>query len=112
MRSFRLIMWVVVLGIIASRGFCKVPESAFDKDPWPMVKEGPLKVFILTGQSNMQGHASLRTLENLIYNPQTAAEYEHWKDREGRWTERRDVWNGQLTDSDTAASDRASVRMK
>jgi len=92
MRSFRLIVWVVVFGIFAVGGFGKVPESAFDKDPWPMAKEGPLKIFILAGQSNMQGHASLRTLENLIYNSQTAAEYEHWKDREGRWTERRDVW--------------------
>jgi alpha-galactosidase len=57
-----------------------------------MAKEGPVKVFILAGQSNMQGHAVLRTLEYLIYNEETAAEYEQWKDRDGRWTERRDVW--------------------
>ncbi len=69
-----------------------VPESAFNKDPWPMVKEGPVKVFILSGQSNMQGHAALRTLEHLIYNEETAEEYQQWKDRDGRWTERRDVW--------------------
>ncbi|MBN2473639.1 MAG: hypothetical protein JXB62_03450 [Pirellulales bacterium] len=51
-----------------------------------------MKVFILAGQSNMQGHAALRTLEYLIYNEETAAEYQQWKDRDGRWTERRDVW--------------------
>jgi hypothetical protein len=92
MRPLRLLVWVLVFEGFAAGGFGKVPESAFDKDPWPMAKEGPLKVFILAGQSNMQGHASLRTLEYLVYNAETAAEYEHWKDREGRWTERRDVW--------------------
>ncbi|MCA9189852.1 MAG: sialate O-acetylesterase [Pirellulaceae bacterium] len=32
----------------------------------------PLKVFILAGQSNMQGHAQVRTLEHLGMDPQTA----------------------------------------
>jgi alpha-galactosidase len=90
--------WIVaaavlgVLGGVAGGGSAKVPESAFNRDPWPMAKEGPVKVFILAGQSNMQGHAALRTLEYLIYNKETAAEYEHWKDRYGFWVERRDVW--------------------
>jgi len=92
MTRFRWIRAVVALGILAGVGLAKVPESAFNKDPWPAAKEGPVKVFILAGQSNMQGHAALRTLEYLIYNKETAAEYEHWKDRDGRWTERRDVW--------------------
>ena len=93
----RWILTLVALGAIATTGWAgeiksAVPESAFNRDPWPMAKEGPVKVFILAGQSNMQGHAALRTLEYLIYNKETAAEYEHWKDRDGRWTERRDVW--------------------
>jgi alpha-galactosidase len=69
-----------------------VPQSAFNQNPWPMAKEGPVKVFILAGQSNMQGHAALRTLEYLIYNEETAGEYQQWKDRWGDWYERRDVW--------------------
>ena len=77
---------------LASISSAQVPESAFEKDPWPTVKEGPIKVFILAGQSNMQGHAALRTLEYLIYNEETAQEYQQWKDRDGRWTERGDVW--------------------
>ena len=72
-------------------GFLDAQESAFDKDPWPEVKDGPVKVFILAGQSNMQGQASLRTLEYLIYNKETAASYQHWKDRNGAWNQRRDV---------------------
>ena len=90
----RLASMIVALAVLAAGAYCSadVPESAFNKDPWPMAKEGPVKVFILCGQSNMQGHAALRTLEHLIYNEETAAEYQHWKERDGRWTERRDVW--------------------
>ena len=40
----------------------------------------------------MQGHAALRTLEYLIYNEETAPEYQQWKDRWGDWYERSDVW--------------------
>ncbi|MCH8215976.1 MAG: hypothetical protein IH892_04310 [Planctomycetes bacterium] len=58
----------VFTAIIAGLVTAQVPESAFDRDPWPTAKQGPLKVFILAGQSNMQGHAALRTLEYLIYN--------------------------------------------
>jgi hypothetical protein len=82
--------WIVLL--IAAGAAARTPESAFDRDPWPMAAQGPVKVFLLAGQSNMQGQASLRTLEYLIYNPETAADYQHWKDRDGGWTERRDVW--------------------
>ncbi len=71
---------------------CLGQTSAFDRDPWPEVKEGPVKVYLLAGQSNMQGHASLRTLEYLIYNEETAHDHQHWKDRRGAWNERRDVW--------------------
>jgi hypothetical protein len=87
----RWIRALVVLGVFTGVGSAKVPESAFDKNPYPE-ENGPVKVFILAGQSNMQGHAALRTLEYLIYNEETAEEYEQWKDRDGRWVERRDVW--------------------
>lgn len=70
----------------------QTPDSAFNRDPWPAVQEGPIKVFLLAGQSNMQGHASLRTLEYLIYNEETAAEYQQWKNYMGGWNQRNDVW--------------------
>ena len=59
----------VFTAIIAGLVTAQVPESAFDRDPWAMARQGPLKVFILAGQSNMQGHAALRTLEYLIHKP-------------------------------------------
>lgn len=92
MKLLRLLTLILLSNIVIVNSFGKVPESAFDKNPWPMSKNRPVKVFILAGQSNMQGHASLRTLEYLIYNSKTAPDYEQWKDREGRWTERKDVW--------------------
>lgn len=67
------------------------PESAFNRNPWP-AEDGPIEVFILAGQSNMQGQASLRTLEYLVYSQETAPRYQQWKDRDGRWTRRNDVW--------------------
>jgi len=92
MAFLRQVFVAALLLIFFGIGLANVPESAFNKDPWPAVKEGPVKVFVLAGQSNMQGHAALRTLEYLIYNEETAAEYQQWKDRDGRWAERRDVW--------------------
>ena len=92
MTTLRCILVLMVLGALAGVGVANVPESAFNKDPWPMAEEGPVKVFILAGQSNMQGHAALRTLEYLIYNEETAAEYQQWKDLRGDWYERSDVW--------------------
>ncbi len=69
----RLAVALAVVSIFAGVGWgdspeSAVPESAFNRDPWPAAKQGLVKVFILAGQSNMQGHAALRTLEYLIYN--------------------------------------------
>ena len=35
----------------------------------------PLQVFILAGQSNMQGHAQVRTLEHIGMDPKTCLLY-------------------------------------
>lgn len=49
----------------------------------------PLKVFVLVGQSNMQGKGAIRHLDELVLeNP---ADYGHLK-RGGQWVERDDVW--------------------
>ncbi|MDP6506932.1 MAG: sialate O-acetylesterase, partial [Planctomycetota bacterium] len=63
----------------------------------------PLKVFVLAGQSNMQGAGAIRanprsrnggmgTLEYLVEAPSTAEHYRHLIDRDGNWVEREDVW--------------------
>jgi len=64
--------------------------------------KGPVKVFILAGQSNMQGAGVIRsdarrnegkgTLEYMVKNPNTAERYAHLIDDQGRWIVRDDVW--------------------
>jgi alpha-galactosidase len=65
-------------------------------------KKGPLKVFILAGQSNMQGQGKVASdaksnggkgsLQYLTENPATAARFKPLVDKNGHWTVRNDVW--------------------
>lgn len=52
---------------------------------------GPVKVFLLAGQSNMEGKAAATTLEPLLKDPATAAKFKHLK-AGGKWAVREDVW--------------------
>lgn len=52
----------------------------------------PLKVFILCGQSNMQGHAQVRTLEHLKLAPETLPMYEALVNRDGTPRIHENVW--------------------
>jgi len=51
----------------------------------------PIKVFILAGQSNMQGKAKVSLLEYQIEQPGTRDLFKHLK-KDGKWIERDDVW--------------------
>lgn len=62
---------------------------------------GKLKIFILVGQSNMEGPGAVKgnkrndgkgSLEYLVKNPETAKQYEHVVDEDGDWRVRDDVW--------------------
>ena len=63
--------------------------------------EKPVKVFILAGQSNMEGHGEITlnpnknegkgSLEYLVKTPATAEKYKHLVDKDGAWSERADV---------------------
>jgi len=76
--------------------------------------KGPVKVFILAGQSNMEGHGTISgkqkgTLESLLKDPNTAPKYKQLVDKDGKWVVRDDVWisyydtKGPLTIGNTAA---------
>jgi hypothetical protein len=66
------------------------------------VGKGPVKVFILAGQSNMEGAGAIRGnlerndgkggLEYLVKDPATADRYAHLVDEKGAWVVRDDVW--------------------
>ncbi len=52
----------------------------------------PLKVFILAGQSNMQGHAQLQTFDVIGLDPQTAPMLKEMRNSDGSFRVCDDVW--------------------
>jgi alpha-galactosidase len=64
--------------------------------------KSPVKVFILAGQSNMEGQGAIKmepkrnegkgSLEFLVKNPATADRFKHLVDSKGAWVVRGDVW--------------------
>src|SRR5262245_13434093 len=53
--------------------------------------EKPVKVFVLAGQSNMEGKAKVALLDYQVQQPATRKLFEHLQTA-GKWTERDDVW--------------------
>jgi alpha-galactosidase len=51
----------------------------------------PVKVFILAGQSNMEGKAKVTLLEYQAEQPATRDLFKHLR-KDGKWVERDDVW--------------------
>src|SRR5881275_786562 len=54
-------------------------------------KPAPVKVFILAGQSNMEGKAKLSLLDYQAEQPATRDLYKHLR-KDGKWVARDDVW--------------------
>jgi hypothetical protein len=90
-----LIRTIVRLWLTAAIVFVSSHGPATAEPP----AKAPLKVFILAGQSNMEGHGVVQgrpgqkgTLETLSQDPASAARYRHLLDKEGEWVVRDDVW--------------------
>ena len=72
------------------------------KSPSPDKGVKPLKVFILAGQSNMEGQGFIKadpprnggkgSLEFLVKDPATADKFKHLVGKDGQWVVRDDVW--------------------
>jgi alpha-galactosidase len=58
----------------------------------PLLQAKPLKVFILAGQSNMEGHAQISTFPAVAKDPKTADLYKQMVDAEGKPVVCKDVW--------------------
>lgn len=71
--SCLLVSWLIL--------FCAVVTAA---------DRPPIKVFILAGQSNMEGKAKLSLLEYQIAQAETRELFAHWQ-KDGKWIERDDV---------------------
>lgn len=58
----------------------------------------PLKVYILAGQSNMQGHAAVTTFDYLAKDPKTAPLLEEMRDKDGKPRVCERVWVSYLSE--------------
>ena len=66
------------------------------------VEAKPLKVFILAGQSNMEGHAKIETFDYLGDDPATAPLLQQMRGKDGKPTVCDGVWISYLTGSGNA----------
>lgn len=66
----------------------------------PSAHANPLKVYILCGQSNMQGHAQTKTLQHLGMNPATASLLAEIQDPNGEPKVFDDIWISSLGSSE------------
>lgn len=69
----------------------------------------PLKVFILAGQSNMQGHAHVRTLDALALDPELVPLLEAIQNSDGSAREHDEVWISSLGSADEEKTGRLTV---
>ena len=92
--------WPTVgLVTVVAVAMAMVPATAVAAQPG----KSPVKVFILAGQSNMEGQGAMKagaknrnegkgTLEYLVKDPATAERFKHTVDKNGKWLVRDDVW--------------------
>lgn len=83
------------IALVVAVGLLSIPTPA-------AADEKPVKVFILAGQSNMEGHGFVQadpkrnggkgSLEYAAKQPATAAKFKHLLDQDGAWVVRDDVW--------------------
>ena len=89
LREMKLSQWFVAL--LASVSLLSGAEAK------------PLKVFILSGQSNMQGHAQVRTFEHIGMDPKTASLLAEMQDKDGKPRVCDDVWISYLSNDKVKA---------
>ena len=81
----------ILLSVVGGLAFCGTAMQAAG---------GPLKVYLLVGQSNMQGHAQVRTFDHIGMDPKTAPILKAIRNADGTPKVCEDVW---ISSVDTAA---------
>ena len=69
------------------------PTPALDSTPAATQPAGlPVKLFVLAGQTNMNGTGSIEHLQQLAADPQFSQTYGRLRNSDGSWIVRDDVW--------------------
>lgn len=76
--------------------FCSIAVLAL----WSSLQAKPLQVYILAGQSNMQGHAHVRTIEHIAMDPATKPMWEEMHQSDGSIKVCERVWISSLGTSE------------
>jgi alpha-galactosidase len=87
---------VAALALLVYPVIAHAAEPVKAPPPPPQAGKSPVKVFLLAGQSNMEGQGAIDgdkgTLQSMVKDPATAARYKHLVDKDGKWVVRDDVW--------------------
>ena len=94
-RNFRPVLFFIAAAAIAA---ITTPASA-----------KPLKVFILCGQSNMQGHAHVRTMDVIGLDPKTAPMLKEMRNADGTPRVLDDVWISSIGSSEEEKTGKLTI---
>ncbi|MCZ6771229.1 MAG: family 78 glycoside hydrolase catalytic domain, partial [Proteobacteria bacterium] len=86
---------LAVLGLTAAA--MGLPDQLPGPDSIRPAHSKPVKVYILAGQSNMQGHAKVSTIDYIGDDPKTAGMLEEMRDSNGKPRLVKDTWISYLT---------------
>lgn len=96
-----LLGWIACCGpafaFAGPADLASLTASAVATTPPLPQKAKPLKVYLLAGQSNMEGHAHVRVLDYMAEDPATKPLWEKMKDKDGNHRMIEDVWISYLT---------------
>ena len=91
MGSCKIVMVLALARVLLGSGSPDVPEPAVRPALSLAAPERPMKVFILAGQSNMEGHGQIPSLDHLGDHPKYGHLLKLLKNADGSWAIRQDV---------------------
>jgi alpha-galactosidase len=98
-----------LLLVAAAAGSTFAANSATGADRPAKAGGKPLRVFILAGQSNMQGHAHVRTIDAMELNPTTAPILKEMRNADGSPRVCERVWISSLGSADEERVGKLSI---
>jgi alpha-galactosidase len=87
----RIFLVLALARVLLGSGSPDVPEAAVHPTLSPAAQERLVRVFILAGQSNMEGHGQIPSLDHLGDHPKYCYLLKLLKDADGSWAVRHDV---------------------